>query len=212
MYHGSRGHPHDHLLGVRYHQYQGQAGGRQQGAVLAGRCGDIVQTLRDVMSRADKAISLRVGSLQTLLSTLTAVEQFITHPRFNDINKDGLSHWLMEVYFSSEDRVKFRELNDALTQNIMTATSLSGRRTCSSSWQSESKDRRTMERSLLEVLGGEGVNVDDASAVGAFLRRHQQIKSIIEGLPSIDSVYEGKHNGGASLYILTLPSSLPQQV
>ncbi len=159
---------------------------REQFTLLTTRCSDIIQMLRDVMSNANKAKSMRVGSLQTLLATLEAVDKFITQSRFLEMDRDGLYYKMLEVYYSNEDKVKFKELNDALTQNIHDCNFAIGVANLQQQLvDSERKDRRAMEQSLVEVLGGVGMNLDDTSAVGGFLKKHQEIKSIIESLASV---------------------------
>jgi hypothetical protein len=69
----------------------------EQFRLLSVRCGDIVQSLRDVIESSGKTENLRQGSLQTLLATLTKVDEFITKSRFTEVEQGGIYYRMLEI-------------------------------------------------------------------------------------------------------------------
>ena len=156
---------------------------REQFQLLSVRCGDIVQSLRDVMESSGRTKNLRQGSLQTLLATLTKVEEFITMSRFTETEQGGIYYRMLEIYYSNEDKAKFRELNDALSQNMHDCNFAIGVANLQQKMDdSARKDRTNIEKTLVDVFGGSNIKLDNESEVNAFLGEHRQIKSILDRL------------------------------
>ena len=139
------------------------------------------------MGSPDSSKRVKQGSLLTLQATLISVNDFITQSRFTETDQKGVYSWMLKIYYSNDDKAKFEELNEAISQNILDCNFAIGIANFQQNMTDAArKDSMTIKKALVTVLGGYHVRLDSESEVGAFLGEHRRIKSVLEGLSSME--------------------------